>query len=200
MARQVADLVVNEEDTIRASLYGLLGRLLFVKPTGEIIENLKGLSGDETQMGRAFSTLSKLAAATDVKSARDEYDRLFGDDPRGELVPYASYYITGELQAEPLHKLRLAMPELGIARNDNVQRDEDHIGSLMEMMSGLISGVYGEPAGAAVQAEFFASFIEPWAFAFFGNLEVAENSLLYQPVGTIGRLFLDMETNSLTAR
>ena len=198
MTSQVAQVAISEEDGMRASLYGLLGSLLFVAPDQKILKSMQGLSGDETEMGQAFNTLAKLAAATDVRTAREEYDGLFIGMGRGELLPYGSYYLTGFLNEKPLAKLRNSMKELGIARSDEVKEPEDHIGSLFEMMGGLISGSYGAPASVARQREFFDTHIEPWAAHFFKDLEEAELSRLYQPVGTIGRLFIGIETDAFS--
>jgi len=183
---------------MRADLYGLLGGILFVPPTAQILQDLESLQGDGTEMGTAFGTLSKLAAATDVKSAQEEYDGLFIGMGRGELLPYASYYLTGFLNEKPLAKLRNDMQRLGIARSDDVKEPEDHIGSLFEMMAGLITGRYGVPASLAQQNEFFTAHIEPWAGHFFKDLEPAELSRLYQPVGTIGRLFVEIEIDAFS--
>lgn len=198
MNNQAASALVSEEDAMRASLYGLLGSLLFVAPSAETLKSMSALTGDETEMGEAFNTLAKLAAATDPKTALDEYNGLFIGMGRGELLPYASYYLTGFLNEKPLAKLRNSMRELGIARQENIVEPEDHIGSLMEMMAGLIDGSYGAPAAISVQREFFDTHIEPWAAHFFKDLEAAELSRLYQPVGTIGRLFMAIETDAFS--
>lgn len=196
MQSQVSAETIAAEDAMRADLYGLLGVVLFKPADSEILNTLHGLTGDDTEMGRAFSTLAKLAGATAPGAAREEYDGLFIGMGRGELLPYASYYLTGFLNEKPLAKLRNSMRGLGIARDDNVSEPEDHIGSLFEMMAGLIRGRYGPPATLAEQRTFFFDHIEPWAGHFFKDLEAAELSRLYQPVGTIGRLFVEIETDA----
>jgi len=198
LRNQVKESGIAPEDQMRADLYALVGSLLFVTPSANTLQTLQSLSGDETEMGQAFEALSKLSVATDVATARAEYDGLFIGMGRGELLPYASYYLTGFLNEKPLAKLRNSMQKLGIARNDDVSEPEDHIGSLFEMMAGLISGRYGEPLDIKGQREFFATHIEPWAGHFFKNLEAAELSRLYQPVGTIGRLFVEIETDAFS--
>jgi len=189
---------ISAEDKMRADLYGLLGNILYSPPTNEILTALKSLSGDETEMGQAFDTLTKLSSSTGLDSAIDEYNGLFIGVGRGELLPYCSYYLTGFLNEKPLAKLRNSMRELGIARNEDVKEPEDHIGSLMEMMAGLIVGRYGEPASIATQKEFFEAHIQPWADHFFRDLEAAKLSKLYQPIGKIGQLFIEIETNAFS--
>ncbi|HKJ61244.1 MAG TPA: molecular chaperone TorD family protein, partial [Hyphomicrobiales bacterium] len=90
-------------------------------------------------------------------------------------------------------KLRNDMLRLGIARQDGVSEPEDHIGFLMEMVAGLITGRYGQPASIKTQRAFFMAHIEPWAEHFFKDLETAKNSRLYKPVGTVGRLLMEIE-------
>ncbi|MGI9354029.1 MAG: TorD/DmsD family molecular chaperone [Rhizobiaceae bacterium] len=198
MQAQTSAPAIAAEDRMRADLYGFLGRVLFVPPTARHLQDLQSLEGDETEMGRAFETLSKLAGATDLKTAQEEYDGLFIGMGRGELLPFASYYLTGFLNEKPLAKLRSDMQLLGIARSEDVKEPEDHIGALFEMMAGLITGRYGAPEMLSQQHEFFAAHIEPWSGHFFKDLEAAEFSRLYQPVGTIGRLFVEIETDAFS--
>lgn len=195
---QQGAMAVPGEDLMRANLYGLLGRLLFASPTLELLKDLQALEGDETDMGEAFGALSRLAGATDLQVAKEEYDGLFIGMGRGELLPYGSYYLTGFLNEKPLAKLRNDMQQLGIARNDEVKEPEDHIGSLCEMMAGLITGRYGDPAPLAQQKDFFFAHVEPWARHFFKDLEAAQLSRVYHPVGTIGRLFVEIEADAFS--
>ena len=189
---------IDAEDRMRADLYGMLARVLFSRPDQSQLKNLSALSGDDSDMGRAFNALAKVASATTSDIAGEEYDGLFIGMGRGELLPFGSYYLTGFLNEKPLAKLRSSMRELGIERQKDVKEPEDHIGSLMEMMSNLIIGTYGEPASVTTQREFFATHIEPWAGHFFKDLEAAELSRLYQPVGAIGRLFVETETRAFS--
>ena len=196
MSEKASKLTITDEDSMRANLYGLLGNVLFTPPSTEVLKDLSVLSGDETEMGNAFNNLSKIATSLDRNAALDEYNDLFVGMGRGELLPYCSYYLTGFLNEKPLAKVRNTMRELGIEKNTEIKEPEDHIGSLFEMMSGLIVGRYGEPANIQTQQAFYSSHIEPWAGHFFKDLEAAKSSRLYQPVGTIGRLFIEIETNA----
>ncbi len=189
---------VDAEDKMRSDLYGLLGRLLFAPPDQKLLTDLAAISGDDSDMGRAFSTTKRLASSIDLPSVVEEYEGLFIGMGRGELLPYASYYLTGFLNEKPLAKLRNTMRDFGIAQNDDVAEPEDHIGSLCEMMSGMIVGRYGDAATLAQQQDFFETHIQPWAGHFFSDLEAAELSRFYQPVGTIGRLFVEIEKDAFS--
>ena len=70
---------------------------------------------------------------------------------------------------------------------------DDHIASLCEIMGGLITGAYGEPADLDKQKAFFDVHIGSWAALFFRDLEATPSAKFYQPVGTVGRLFLEVE-------
>ena len=198
MANEAKKASVNAEDKMRANLYALLGNLLFQRPSAQTLQSLTVLTGDNTEMGKAFNTLAKLAKSTDLQEVQEEYDGLFIGMGRGELLPYGSYYLTGFLNEKPLAKLRNSMSDLSIERQEDVTEPEDHIGSLFEMMSGLILGNYGSPASIEKQKEFYSTHIESWAGHFFSDLEAAKLSKLYQPVGTIGRLFVEIESNAFS--
>ncbi|MGI9350466.1 MAG: TorD/DmsD family molecular chaperone [Rhizobiaceae bacterium] len=198
MQAEAANTVISDEDKMRADLYGLLGNVLFLPPTEQVINTIQGLAGDETEMGKAFNALAKIALKTPLPEVKDEFDGLFIGMGRGELLPYGSYYLTGFLNEKPLAKLRNTMSSLGIEREESVKEPEDHIGRLFEMMSGLIAGRYGAPVDLSGQKEFFQNHIEPWAGHFFADLEAAKLSKFYQPVGTIGRLYVEIESNAFS--
>lgn len=196
MESNAAKRAISEEDRLRANIYDFLATYLLAKPDEAGMAAASLLSGDDAEFGKAFSALAHVAGKLSEAEIGDEYDALFIGLGRGELLPYGSYYLTGFLNEKPLAKLRNHMQTLGIERHEDVKDPEDHIGSLMEMMAGLINGRYGEPASIGVQREFFAAHIEPWASHFFKDLEAAESSRFYLPVGTIGRLFMEIEKSA----
>ena len=57
----------------------------------------------------------------------------------------------------------------------------------------MITGRFGEPARLEDQKQFFNRHISPWAGHFFSDLEGAKNSVLYAPIGAIGRVFIEIE-------
>ncbi len=184
---------IAEEDQLRANLYGFLSALLAAPPDRALLDKTAALQGDDTELGRAIGTLAKLARAATPTSAEREFTALFIGLGRGELLPYASYYLTGFLNEKPLAQLRKDMTALRISRAPNVYEPEDNIASLMEMMAGVITGRFGAPVALDRQKEFFNRHIAPWAGHFFTDLEGAKGSVFYTPVGTVGRLFIDIE-------
>ena len=187
---------IAEEDRLRADLYNFLGVILSGPPDEMLLGQTAGLQGDSTDLGQAVSTLAKMARITKPRTVESEYNRLFIGLGRGELLPYASYYLTGFLNEKPLALLRQDMTAQGLARAQNVFEPEDNIASLMEMMGAMIVGRFGRPADLNTQKTFFNKHIGPWAGHFFSDLEGAKNSVFYAPVGTVGRLFMDVEAEA----
>ena len=190
------DIRVAEEDRARADLYNFLGVLL-AKPADEmLLAQTAGLSGDETDLGQAIGTLAKLARVSKPKTVESEFNKLFIGLGRGELLPFASYYLTGFLNEKPLALLRQDMAAKGMQRSETVFEPEDSIASLMEMMGAQIVGRFGTPSDLAEQKTFFNKHIAPWAAHFFSDLEGAKNSVFYAPVGTVGRIFMEVEAEA----
>ncbi|MBR9649516.1 TorD/DmsD family molecular chaperone [Thalassovita aquimarina] len=188
-----ANPAIHEEDKLRAELYDFLAALLAAPPTRPMLSHYGKLQGDDTELGKAFQVLAKLASATSEAAAEREFANLFIGVGRGELLPYASFYMTGFLNEKPLAVLRKDMARRSISRAPNVYEPEDNIASLCEMMAGLILGRFGDPASLEDQKAFFNTHIAPWAAHFFADLEGAKGSVLYAPVGTIGRVFIGIE-------
>ena len=184
---------IAEEDLLRADLYRLLATLLSKAPTAETLATCASLTGDESDLGQGISALATVAKSANPKGAAREYNALFIGLGRGELLPYASYYLTGFLNEKPLARLRSHMGEFGIERNPDVKEPEDHIATLCEIMSGLILGEYGSPLSVEDQHAFFNTHVATWAPHFFKDLEAAEGSVFYAPVGKIGRAFMEIE-------
>ena len=183
---------IAAEDALRADLYDLMSAILANPPEADLLSRVAALSGDQTELGRAVSALARLARQMPPKQVAAEFDVLFIGLVRGELMPYASYYMTGFLNEKPLAVLRGEMARLGIERAPNVFEPEDNIASLCEMMAGLIRGTFG-PGGLQTERDFFNAHIAPWAGHFFTDLEGAKASVFYAPVGAIGRAFVEIE-------
>lgn len=190
---QLEHMEIDAEDRLRADLYNYLG-LLLARPASEmLLEQTAELSGDHSPLGEAISGLARVAKASTPKGVEREFNALFIGLGRGELLPYASYYLTGFLNEKPLAKLRQDMAALSVTRADNVFEPEDNIASLMETMAGLIVGRFGAPADIERQKTFFNNHIAPWATHFYTDLEAAKTSVFYASVGAVGREFMAIE-------
>lgn len=192
-----------DEDLYRQQFYALLARCLVRAPDTALLTALAQLKGDGSEMGHALDDLAAAAKSTSLERALDEFDALFVGLPRGELIPYASYYRTGFLYERPLAKLRHDMRRLGFEAAQGVIEPEDHVGAICEIMAMLIGGAEAgddvparAPASLAAQERFFRQHLAPWAEKFFSDLEVAPSAQLYKPLGRIGRLFIAIENQA----
>ncbi|HXF55271.1 MAG TPA: molecular chaperone TorD family protein [Hyphomicrobiaceae bacterium] len=181
----------DEIERARASEYLLLANLLRSAPSGALLEEIAGLTGDATPLGMAHIALAEAAAKADVSDVESEYFALFIGIGRGELLPYASYYLTGFLHERPLARLREELQRLGIERAESNFDPEDHLGILFEIMGGFANGTF--PADLEQQKGFFERHIRPWAFRFFDDLAAAKSARFYTPVAEVGRTFLSVE-------
>jgi TorA maturation chaperone TorD len=178
----------------RAQLFALLGRLLSAPPDADLLGRLRGLAGNETPLGRAIAGLATAAGATGAAAVEREYFALFIGVGRGELMPYASWYLTGFLHDRPLAELRAELRRLGVQRAPGVAEPEDHIAFECEVLSGLFAGSFpGAAGGEAAAGEFFARHLRPWAGRFFADLEGAEAARFYRAVGALGRTAIEIE-------
>ena len=192
---------ISEVDAQRAGLYGLLARVLGAPMSDETLEIVRALeksnTDTDTELGAALASLGAMAARTTRTGAEEEYSALFfGHGAGGEMHPYASQYLTGFVYEKPLAKLRHDMDAIGVAASGSSSEPEDHIAYLCEIMHGLITGAFGEPAVLSAQQKFYETHMASWAGQFFTDLEGAESAALYMPVGTIGRLFLAIEAEA----
>lgn len=185
----------DEVDRARAEEYGLLASLLLAPPDDDLLSRLALLQdSSDTPLGRAHASLGQAAGSASADAVGREYFNLFIGVGRGEMLPYASYYLTGFLNERPLARLRGDMMRLGIERADGHCDPEDHIGTLCEIMSGLAGKHFVAPAGE--EHDFFERHVAPWAGRFFADLEVAKAAKFYRGVGKVGRLFIEIENEA----
>jgi len=185
---------LDDGDAARAQEYALLATLLAGAPDGALLRRIARLRGDETPLGRAHAALAEAAGATDAEAVAREYFELFIGIGRGELLPYGSYYLTGFLNERPLARLRADLAALGIERDAETSEPEDHAAILCEIMAGLVGGEFRAPLDQ--QRQFHDKHLAPWIGRFFADLEAAKAARFYRPVGAIGRLFSDIETQA----
>lgn len=136
---EVGNSDIAEEALLRAQMYGLLANLLSKAPDEAELSRLAQLRGDESPLGKTIAALSRVAAGPDATEIYDEFHDQFIGVGRGELLPYASYYLTGFLHEKPLAKLRKDMSAYGATKSDDVSEPEDHAASVLEVMAGLDS-------------------------------------------------------------
>lgn len=185
---------IDEVDVARAQEYALLAMLLMRAPDAALLSKLSALRADVSPLGLAHAALAEAAEATRVEKVEREYFDLFIGLGRGELMPYGSYYLTGFLHERPLARLRDDLARLGIARAEGMVEPEDHAGILCEIMSGLASRRLPAPAGS--DRLIFEKHMAPWIGRFFADLENAAAADFYRRLGTLGRVYMDIEAEA----
>ena len=184
----------DDIEEARAQKYALLAALLRQAPDAALLRRIARLGGDATPLGSAHAALAGAARAAHPDQVAREFFDLFVGVGRGELLPYASYYLTGFLHERPLARLRADMRALGLERAEGSSEPEDHAAILCEIMAVLIGGEFA--ATVTRQRHFFEKHLAPWIGSFFVDLETAEHAEFYRPVATLGRLFIGIETKA----
>jgi TorA maturation chaperone TorD len=185
---------VDEIDLLRAHEYNLLAVLLGRAPTRDVLDRVAELKGDASPLGLAHIALAEEASRADPDDLSREFFDLFVGIGRGELLPYASYYLTGFLNERPLARVREDLNLMGVERAEGQSEPEDHVALLCEIMAGLAAGRFEAEEGA--ERRFFERHLKPWAPRFFADIETAKHGRFYRPVGTIGRIFMEIEAQA----
>lgn len=191
---------LTEEEQNRADIYALFANLLYQAPNQELLTLLQALEIDVQQqqanMLSAWAGVKLAAQHTSMTSIEDEFYQLFIGLGRGELVPYASWYMTGMLMDTPLALLRQDLQKLGLQRDPEISDPEDHVASLCETMSYLIT--HPHQYSAEQQAQFFATHLAPWIMKFFTDLQHANTAKFYHSVGHLGYYFMSLEQQAFS--
>lgn len=173
---------------VRAREYLLLATLLRAPINEELLSRVGAIMGDASPLGMAHVGLAEAAQRMDAARVGREYFHLFVGVGRGELLPYASFYLTGFLNERPLARVREDLTKLGLERAEGNFDPEDHISTLLETMA-----VLAEAGDVEAEAEFFARHLKPWAERFFADLRTAPSADFYRAVAVVGLTFLSIE-------
>jgi TorA maturation chaperone TorD len=178
----------------RTEVYRLLGTLLASPPGNDVLALLRQIEPVEDSGGNAMTgawrVLRDEAERVESEQIRAEYFSLFIGLGRGELVPYASWYLAGSLMERPLASIRARLRELAYCRQEGVREPEDHAAALCEVMGMIISD---NCLSFDKQTGFFNDYIGSWMEAFFTELEQAELASFYRAVGRLGVAFMQLE-------
>lgn len=189
--------VSEETDLGRAENYDVLALLLARAPSAAVLDLLARIDVDlTTPLGRAWGKLAQAALMATPEALAREHFVLFTGVGRGELLPFASFYITGFLHERPLAELRSDLARLGIARQDGDHDPEDRIALILSVMASFARGDISAPGLG--QAEFYARHLAPWAALFFDDLDQAPAAQFYRHVAAVGRAFIDTENQAFS--
>ncbi len=185
---------LDEVDAARADTYALMARLLWRAPDAALLRRLAVPPSGQGALLELRREIAEAAATTDAATVEREHFTLFTGLGGGELMPYASYYLTGFVHERPLADVRSDLHRLGLVRTEGLSEPEDHIAFLCEVMAGLIRGVCG--TADVTDAAFFTRHLQPWAARCFADIAAADAARFYRPVGRLGRLLIDIETQA----
>ncbi|MBX2869172.1 MAG: molecular chaperone TorD family protein [Acidiferrobacterales bacterium] len=195
--------LIRDEDQARSRTYTILASLLSDVPSKELIEYISSIESlDEEDLpqdsadnvGDAWRRLKAAARTSSLTELDDEYHALFVGLGRGEVVPYASWHLTGFLMDKPLGELRADLKALGFESDPERKEPEDHIAAICETMSILITA---DDIESYQQRRFYLQHIYSWAGKFFSELENAKNADFYRAVGILGQRFIALENQYL---
>lgn len=182
---------------LRADTYRLLGNLLAAPPDAATLTLFAAapVSDGDDLLAVAWRMLATSAARAHPRQVNEEFQTLFIGVGRGELMPYASWYLTGFLMEKPLAKLRADLVALGFERRNNVSEPEDHAAALCETMALLAEG--DDLESLQTQARFFDDHIGPWMARFFREMQESASARFYRAVGQLGEQFIDADQRYL---
>jgi TorA maturation chaperone TorD len=194
---------IEDEQRYRASAYALLAGLLRSSPDQALLDYVSGLSpdGDASaeevdELGCAMSNLAVASRGRDLELLEEEFNNLFIGVGRGEIVPFASWYLTGFLMEQPLSDLRDDLRALGFERNEDTHEPEDHASAIFEVFSVMIS----DASSLEQQQGFFKTHMQSWLERFFADLDQSQSADFYRDVAQFGAAFLRLESAYLSMR
>jgi TorA maturation chaperone TorD len=185
---------LDDIDLARVQSYQILAHLLAKPPTQALLAKVGKITGDATPLGLTWIALADAARQTTETAAGEEYFKLFIGVGRGDVLPFASYYMAGFLHERPLSAVRADLARIGIERRAGVHEPEDHIATLFDAMAGVIDGTY--PTVSSDEHAFFVAHIKPWAPRLFADILVAPSAHFYRAVADVGHHWIDLETRA----
>ncbi len=191
------EVALEPEQQYRASAYGLIAALLRSPPAQPLLDQVGSLKdsvspeGDDLML--AMSALGLSAGMHSPRAIEEEFHELFIGLGKGEVVPYASWYLTGFLMEKPLSDLREDLAILGYQRDEDVAEPEDHAAALCEVMSLLIT----ERRGLEQQRVFFETHLATWIERFLDDLAQAQSAVFYRTLGRFAAAFVALEREYL---
>lgn len=186
-----------EAVSLRIEIYAMLAHLLRQAPDANILRWIAALDVEPPlqtthKMAAAWPLIKLSAQKANLIAVEQEYQDLFIGIGRGEVVPFASWYLTGSLMEMPLAHLRQDLAVLGFVREEQVKEPEDHIAALLEVMAMLV-----EEGEMTRQQQFFNRHLATWFPAFFRDLQAAPSASFYSAVAELALQFLTIENTRL---
>ncbi|QFI54153.1 TorD/DmsD family molecular chaperone [Aeromonas simiae] len=174
-------------EMMRSEMYALLASLWRAAPAGEALAWLRAIEAEPGPLARGLGLVQLAASSRSEQELAEEYQDLFIGLGRGEIVPFASWYLTGSLMELPLAVLRRDLLRLGFERQEGVCEPEDHLAALCEVMAILCAEEH--PA----RNEFFERHLAPWVQACCRDQQAAKSAVFYRAAGALADDFFQQE-------
>ncbi len=183
----------DDSNSLRADVYLLIAALLRQAPSPELLSFIASLEIEEngSDMANAWQAISTASNAADPEQLADEYQHLFIGIGRGEVVPFASWHLTGSLMEKPLALIRQDLESLGFEREDHVKEPEDHMAAICEVMAHLAQEA--DHDSLTNQQAFFNRHLGTWFELFTVQLHQAEHVSYYLNVANLIKAFMTIE-------
>jgi TorA maturation chaperone TorD len=187
-----------DEETARAEVYGLLSHLYYAPPSAELLSALRVAVTQAPAEGgfleEPWREVIGVARAMDDRAIADEYDALFGGIGKPEVYLFGSHYLSGYLNEKPLVRLRKALAELGLGRDEAAMPEtEDHVAYVCEVMRYLIAGDDVAVANLTKQRAFFTEHLQPWVNEMCDAIAAHPGAKFYRALAGFTRAFVSVE-------
>jgi TorA maturation chaperone TorD len=187
------------EELQRAEIYGLLSRLWLAPPDEALLEQFAVAVTSAPVPGSfleaPWQDLVAAMRSVTAKEAAAQYTRLFVGAGKADVLPYASFHLTGALNDRPLVELRTDLDALGLASNASEGETEDHVAFVLEVMRYLIAGDDIAVCNLEQQRRFFRAHVQPWVGqALCHTVEQHPAAKLYAVLARFTRAFVEVET------
>ena len=197
----------------RANVYRLLSRLFSMEVddpllewigSEEILSTLASLNVDTSPFASCHVQEDSREKEELLDDLAAEYAALF--ILPGDLSPYESVRLKGQLCQEPEWKVRQFYLDCGLVMKEDTKIFADHIGAelgflayLAEKEADALDSCDDEGAGKwqDAQSGFFGAHLGCWAFSFLDDMERFTSNPFYSVVAQLTRNFLQVECEEL---
>jgi TorA maturation chaperone TorD len=190
----------DSDELARAELYGLLASLWLAPPDAALLRQFSVAVTEAPMPGghleAPWQALVSALRSTTETAAADEHNALFHGVGKAELMPYASFFLTGFLNEKPVAALRKDLAQLGLARDADALETEDHLAYLFEVMRYLIAGDDVAVCNLEQQRRFFRAHLQTWVEALCDAVQAHARAHTWRAVASLTQAFVQVETQA----